>query len=177
MAEAIFKRLDAFPNLCSQIPLLKGQTLPLILPSSHPSRLAPAANIILPVEIKACFSGTLQSSRRDRIINQEKESAWWEVGEKGQQYLKPSDVPLIAEPGTKIALSSASLGATPFTSTLSLVLPLQLPDSMPSEPTPRYCASQSWVCPFYTFSDSFFILHQSLFWWYQGFLRQAVLAP
>lgn len=56
MAEAIFKRLDAFPNLCSQIPLSKGQTLPLILLSSHPSRLAPAANIILPVEIKACFS-------------------------------------------------------------------------------------------------------------------------
>lgn len=34
--EAIFKRLDAFPKLCSRIPLLKGQTLPLTLPSRHP---------------------------------------------------------------------------------------------------------------------------------------------
>lgn len=58
------------------------------------TQVAPAANIILSIEIKACFLGALQSSCRDSIIKQGKELAWQEVREKVQYHLKISDVKL-----------------------------------------------------------------------------------
>lgn len=91
--EAMFKRLNAFPKLCSPIPLPKGQTLPLTLTSSHPGwHLHQTLFCLLKLKL---VSQELYNQAVESIINQGKELAWWEVGEKGQQHLKTSDIPLI----------------------------------------------------------------------------------
>lgn len=90
--EAIFKQLDAFPKPCCQIPLLKEQTLPLTLPSSHPGwHLQQTLFCLLKLKL---VSQELYNQAVESIIKQGKELAWWEVGKKGQQRLKTSDIPL-----------------------------------------------------------------------------------
>lgn len=173
--EAMFKRLDAFPKLCSPILLLKGQTLPLTLTSSHPGwHLHQTLFCLLKLKL---VSQELYNQAVESIINQGKELAWWEVGEKGQQHLKTSDIPLIdnwAWNKNCIIFSLTGCHSLHFHTVTSS-----------SNPAPRHQAlwansqllrSQSWACPFNWYLDSFFIPHQSLFWWYWGFLRQAVLA-
>lgn len=160
---------------CSQSPLLKGQTLPLTLPSSHPGwHLQQTLFCLLKLKL---VSQELHNQAVESIIKQGKELAWWEVGEKEQQHLKTSDIPLTDN-------WAWNQNCTLFSLTGCHSLQFHAVTGSPN-PAPRYHAlqadfqlscSQSWVCPFNWFSDSFFILHQSLFWWYWGFLRQAVLA-
>ena len=110
--EAIFKRLDAFLKLCFQIPLLKGQTLPLTLPSSHPGWHLQPLFCLLKLKL---VSQDLYNEAAESVTNN-REKSWLderEVGEKAEQHLKTSNAPLITEPATKATLSPASPGAAP----------------------------------------------------------------
>lgn len=76
----------------SQIPLLKEQTSPLTLPSSHPGwHLQQTLFCLLKLKL---VSQELYNQAVESIIKQGKELAWWEVEKKGQQHLKTSDIPL-----------------------------------------------------------------------------------
>lgn len=108
----------------------------------------------------------LYNQAAQSISKQGNKPACFKVGEKGEQHLKTSDIPLTDNWAWNQSCTIFSLtGATPLNSTLSLAQPVQLPDTVIpcflSQLPPILC-SQSQVSPFKWFSSFLsYISHSS----------------